>query len=290
MRKGIIIILLTLLEVQYVPAQELKKTTQVLDTVSVKNDVSQPMLKAPWNMPNSQLPYTVPMENSVYNPPKFLNDSLLSRGSKDPLQTVTPLKSAGNYSQESMMTIGGWNIVGAGGTTSLPGMMDINSATLGLNRSFGNLAVNVGVEANRYRSNIMDNPMLAAQGIHSMSTQYGFGGLLSLRLNDYWTVTAYGQYYNRNPYFFMAAFPYVHTSTYGAYATYTNGWFGMDMGTRRYYDAFGRRWITEPIVTPKFKLGNKVWLELPVGGLVRQGLESVIHPHHNGPTIMPTTR
>lgn len=292
MKKSIIIIIIALLVGQNTKAQELSKTAKALDSIPVKSDVPRLTVPtAPWNMPHSQLPYSThvaPASNN--NHPSFLNDRLLSRGSKDPLQTVAPLKANGNYNTESMMTIGGWNIVGAGGMTSMPGMMDVGAAAIGLNRSFGNLTINVGAGANRYHANIMDNPVLAAQGIHSMSTQYGVGGSLSLRLNDNWSLTAYGQYHNRNPYFFMAAFPYVHTSTYGAYATYTNGWFGMDMGTRRYYDAFGRRWITEPIVTPKFKLGNKVWLELPVGGLVRHGLENAVHPHRNSPTIMPPTR
>lgn len=292
MRNSIIILLIALLVGQTAMAQESSRTKGALDTIPNGSEAPRLTMPAsPWNMPHSQLPYSTsvaPVSNN--NQPSFLNDSLLLRGSQNPLQTIAPLKGTGNYNAQSMMAIGGWNIVGAGGMTSMPGMMDVGSAAIGLNRSFGNLTINVGASANRYRANIMDNPVLAAQGIHSMSTQYGVGGSLSLRLNDYWSVTAYGQYHNRNPYFFMAAFPYVHTSTYGAYATYTNGWFGMDMGTRRYYDAFGRRWITEPIVTPKFKLGNKVWLELPVGGLVRQGLENVVHPHRYGPTIMPPTR
>ena len=88
----------------------------------------------------------------------------------------------------------------------------------------------------------------------------------------------------------MGAFPYVATSAYGGYATYRNGWFGMDLGAERRYDAFARRWINEPIVTPKFKLAKKIWLELPVGPLVRDGLDHVIHHRQNGPTIMPQMR
>lgn len=292
MKNSIIIILIALLTGQTAIAQEHSRTESILDTIPKVSEAPRLTMPAShWSVPHPQLPYSIPIAPvSNNNQPPFLNDSLLSHGSQDPLQAVAPLKGTGNYNAQSMLTIGGWNVVGAGGMASMPGLMDVGSAAIGLNRSFGNFAISVGAGANRYRANIMDNPVLAAQGIHSMSTQYGVGGSLSFRLNDYWNITAYGQYHNRNPYFFMAAFPYVHTSTYGAYATYTNGWFGMDMGTRRYYDAFGRRWITEPIVTPKFKLGNKVWLELPVGGLVRHGLENAVHPHRNSPTIMPPTR
>lgn len=288
MRVILIILLAACLVEQSAFAQEFTRTKRVIDTIPV-NSVAIPSHS--WNVPHSQLPYSQPIPSiSNNNQPAFLNDSLLSRGSKDPLQTITPLPSNGNYNAASVMSIGGWNIVGASEINSYPGLMETGSAGLGLNRSFGNLTVNVGVGANRYRANMMDNPVLASQGIHSMSTQYGVGGALSLRLNNHWSVTAFGQYYNRNPYFFMAAFPYVKTSTYGAYATYRNGIFGMDLGTRRYYDAFGRKWTTEPIITPKFKLASKVWLELPVGGLVREGLENAIHHHHTGPTIMPPMR
>lgn len=292
MRINLIITLAALLIGQPAFAQELSRTRSVLDTIPTNREAPRgATLSSPRNVSLSRLPYSQPITSTTNNhQPAFLNDSLLSRGSKDPLQTVAPLPTNGNYNAESVMSIGGWNIVGASEMNSYPGMIETGSAAVGLNRSFGNLTINVGVGANRYHANMMDNPVLASRGIHSMSTQYGAGGSLSLRVNDYWSVTAYGQYYNGAPYFFMAAFPYVQTSTYGAYATYRNGMFGMDLGTRRYFDAFGRKWVTEPIITPKFKLANKVWLELPVGGLVRSGLENAIHHRHNGPTIMPPTR
>lgn len=283
-----------LLTGQTVMAQELSKAKDALDTIAIAESHEAPRLTmpaSPWNTLHARQPYPAPVPPVSNDKQPFSPDGhLLSRGSNDPLQTTVPLKSDGNHQTASIMNIGGWHVVGSNGMDRFPGMMETASAAVGLRRSFGHLTVNVEAATNRYHANIMDNPVLAAQGIHSDISQYGVGGSLSMRLDDNWSITAYGQYYSGNPYFFMAAFPYVHTSTYGAYATYTNGWFGMDMGTRRYYDAFGRRWITEPIVTPKFKLGNKVWLELPVGGLVRHGMETIVHPHRNGPTIMPSTR
>lgn len=278
MKISFAIILTALLAGQSAFAQELSRTKRILDTI-------------PANSEMPRLPHPEPIPSISNNSqPAILNDRLLSHSSHDSLQTVDSLKSNGNLHAASMMSMNGWNVIGTNELNSFPGLMETGLATVGLNRSFGNLTVNVVVEANRYRANMMDSPVLSSQGIHSISTQYGVGGSLSLRLDDYWSVTAYGQYYNRNPYFFMAALPYVQTSTYGAYATYRNGVFGMDLGTRRYYDAFGRKWVTEPIITPKFKFANKVWPELPVGGLVREGLENVIHHRHYGPTILPSTR
>lgn len=290
--RGIFILLTALVMGQATMAQELSRKGAVLDTTAQGSEPPRfTMPASPSGMPHAQLPGPAPVVSvSNGHQPSFLKDSLLSRGFEEQSPTIAPSKSNGYYNAESMMTVGGWNMVGAGGMASMPGMMDVGSAAIGLSRSLGRLTMNVGVGANRYHANIMDNPVLSAQGIRSMSTQYGVGGSLSLRLNADWSVTAYGRYYARNPYFFMAAFPYVHTSVYGAYATYSSGWFGVDMGARRYYDAFGRRWITEPIVTPKFKLWNKVWLELPVGGLVRQGLENVVHPRRKGPMMMPAPR
>lgn len=291
MKLRIIILWATILIGQSAWAQEHAGGGSSLDTKPASGKAPLPATPAvPWDMPHSQLPYTT-FGNATYPyTPPLLHDSILAHGAHDPLQAVAPLPPTGSYDQQAMLTVGGWNVVGAGGTTSFPGMMETGAGYIGLHRSLGNLTFYAGMNANRYHANIMDNPTLVDQGIHTVSTQYGVRGALSLQLNPYWSLTAFGQYFNHNPYFFMAALPFVQTSSYGTYATYTNGKFGMDMGVRRYYDAFGRKWITEPIVTPKFKLGRKVWMELPVGGLIRQGTESIVHPRRQGPLIMPTAR
>lgn len=150
MKNSILIILTALLAGQSVFAQELSKTRSTLDTIPVKSEVPRiAMPSSPRNVSRSHLPYSQPIPSIPNNnQPTFINDSILSRGSKDPLQTVAPLKSNGNYNAASMMSLGGWNIIGASEINSFPGMMETGSAAVGLNRSFGNLTINVGVGAN----------------------------------------------------------------------------------------------------------------------------------------------
>ena len=263
-------------------SQEVKKTVRDYDKSPIR--LEQPRL--PYN--TSIQPSTLP--TSKTDSPSFLNDSLLRRGSSDPLLMAPQAEPSIGSNGTSVMKVGTFDVVGASTMDSHPGMMDTRSAALGLTGDMGNLSMSFRVEANRYGFNMLANPVLTSQGIVPVRTQLDISGSLSYRFDDHWSITAFGRYYDRNPYFSMGAFPYVATSAYGGYATYRNGWFGMDLGAERRYDAFARRWINEPIVTPKFKLAKKIWLELPVGPLVRDGLDHVIHHRQNGPTIMPQMR
>ncbi len=178
----------------------------------------------------------------------------------------------------------GWYMTGAATGIEYPGLMTTQSGYLGMRHDEGPIAIEVGASANHYLFNIMPG---AGYG-QPMQTQLGISGGLTYHLDEHWSVTAFGQYYNRNPYISMAAFPYVATSSYGGYMTYRSGNFGMKMGAERKYNPFERRWITQPIVTPMVKVG-KMTIELPVGPAVGYGLERLVKGrHHQGPMIMPS--
>lgn len=155
-------------------------------------------------------------------------------------------------------------------------MLGVRSASLALGWQSGGLSVEARLIANRY----------AEMGV---TNQFGVSGQLEYRLSPHWSVGAWGAYYGNNPYFSMAAFPFVETSSYGGWVKYSDGRFGLKLGAQRYYDPFQRQWKTDPIVTPSFKIGRKFVMELPVGPLVRESLETLFKKNsNNGPTIMPS--
>lgn len=54
------------------------------------------------------------------------------------------------------------------------------------------------------------------------------------------------------------------------------------------FDAFQRQWKMEPIITPSFKVGKKMRIELPVGPLVQKSMEKLLKkPTNDGPMITP---
>lgn len=156
-----------------------------------------------------------------------------------------------------------------------PNLLVVQSASLGLGRDFGSLHLRIDATATRYFA-------------RRMATQYGLRGQLTYRFADHLSATLFGQYYNLQPYFSLAALPFVSTSHYGGYMTWSARGFAIDMGAQRYYDSFGRRWIMAPIVTPKFNISKKVRVELPLGGLIRTVVEkATTGKHGRGPVIPP---
>ena len=169
---------------------------------------------------------------------------------------------------------GALSFYGAGVREELPGMFNVRSALLGMQARWGAVDYRLESSVNRY----------SALGV---ITQYGVGGSLTWHLNDNLSATLYGTWYNRNPYVYMAAFPFMKATNYGGYLSAWSGRFGFDVGARRYYDPFAHSWQLAPIVTPKFKVSNKFTLELPVGDLLRDVVSRIVERHRNGPVIMP---
>ncbi len=156
-----------------------------------------------------------------------------------------------------------------------PHLLNRRSAAFALEYQNNGFYMNAGIVANRYET-------------RTVTAQFGINGLMEYRFSPHWSMAVFGAFYNRNPYFSMAAFPFVETSEYGGWVRYEGDRFGVKLGTRRYYDTFQRQWRMEPIVTPSVRLGKKFVLELPVGPLVQKSMEKLLKKDRlNGPTIMP---
>lgn len=157
----------------------------------------------------------------------------------------------------------------------LPNLMYSRSAVFTQSYRLGRLSLDGSMLINRYET-------------REATTQFGVSGSLSYRFSPRWSARVWGTYYLSNPYFSMATFPFVPTSSYGGWVQYRGETVGIKMGVQRRYDSFSRRWITEPIITPSFKLGKNFYLDLPVGPLVQETVRSLIHKNRKrGPVIMP---
>ena len=172
----------------------------------------------------------------------------------------------------------GGALVGSSFRTTMPGLVSVADASVGVVQGVGNLTLNANVSADRY---------LLWRGTR---TFYNVSGALSYRFNDNWSATVFGRYSSNRSFFSMAAMPYMGTSGYGGFVTFMGETVGIDVGVERYYDTFARRWVTSPIITPKIKVAEKFTIELPVGWMVKEILDNAVHNRkkRGGPMIMPT--
>lgn len=155
-------------------------------------------------------------------------------------------------------------LTATGAYRSYIGLMDVQSVSGGVQYSLGAMTVQGALAANRYLY------------YGRVFTQYGVSGQLSYSFNPNLALTVFGTYYNTNPFFSMAAFPFVPTTSYGGYMTVGSRSFYVNLGVERRFNAFEHKMETVPIITPAFKISNKVTIELPLGDLMKHLIEEIL--------------
>lgn len=114
----------------------------------------------------------------------------------------------------------------------------------------------------------------------SFSNQFGFSGNLRYDFNEHVAFNMFGTYYLQQPFYSVAAYPYMGYSSFGAFMSFENDYVGANLGAQRYYNPMLRRWETVPIVMPYVKIGD-VPLGVDVGGLLKSLLIDAIQ-HKRG--------
>lgn len=165
-----------------------------------------------------------------------------------------------------------------GNYRSYIGLMDVQSVSGGVQYSLGALTVQGMLSANRYLY------------YGRVTSQYGVSGQIAYSFSPNLSLTVFGTYYNSNPFICMAAFPYVPTTSYGGYMTVGNRRFYMNLGVERRYNPFERKMETVPIVSPTFKISNKVTVELPLGDLIEHLVEELVMKNNGHGPMMPRRR
>lgn len=184
-----------------------------------------------------------------------------------PFATAQPLVCVYDASRSETASIEvskNLRLTATGAYRSYIGLMDVQSVSGGVQYSLGGMTVQGALAANRY----------LYQG--RVFTQYGVSGQLSYSFNPNLALTVFGTYYNTNPFFSMAAFPFVPTTSYGGYMTVGSRSFYVNLGVERRFNAFEHKMETVPIVTPAFKISNKVTIELPLGDLTKHLIEKTL--------------
>ena len=155
-------------------------------------------------------------------------------------------------------------LTATGAYRSYIGLMDVQSVSGGVQYSLGAMTVQGALAANRYLY------------YGRVFTQYGVSGQLSYSFNHNLALTVFGTYYNTNPFFSMAAFPFVPATSYGGYMTVGSRSFYVNLGVERRFNAFEHKMEAVPIITPAFKISNKVTIELPLGDLTKHLIEEIL--------------
>lgn len=242
-------------------------------TLDVKKD-----LDVHTDAPKMKFDNSIYMSNGIMLPMglQFKDISLEPLSLTSPFNNKVPQLNSSMYSHTENMLNNNYNnygvlsygksgiLLGGSSHTTMYGLMDYQNSELNLIKDYGNLRISVGVSANRYMI------------LRNIETQFGISGALSYKINENLSVSAFGQY-NSNPFYSsMAAYPYIGTSSYGSYFTLHNNKTGIDLGVKRLYDPFRRQWRTQPIVTPKFKVG-KTTVGIELGEVVGEALNTLFH-------------
>ncbi len=148
-----------------------------------------------------------------------------------------------------------------GGEMHLPGMMAINSGALHFNHDFGPLEVSLFGSATKYGF------------FRGLETSWGFGGSLSYRFSDRWSITVFGSYATATGIMPPGMLGYVDVPRFGGYVDYrfADRW-GIRVGAQSYRTSTNGRWETQPIVMPYFKINDKADIGIDVGGILYQVL------------------
>ena len=268
--KKLITFLMFLLAVgQEAAAQEV--SGQQLPLPNVKLNQLAPSAELHQLTPNAELHPITPTYSDILMMKALSSFELLAMPSMPivamPFATAQPLVCGYDASRSetaSMKVSKNLRLTATGAYRSYIGLMDVQSVSGGVQYSLGGMTVQGALAANRY----------LYQG--RVFTQYGVSGQLSYSFNPNLALTVFGTYYNTNPFFSMAVFPFVPTTSYGGYMTVGSRSFYVNLGVERRFNAFEHKMETVPIVTPAFKISNNVTIELPLGDLTKHLIEKTL--------------
>ena len=134
---------------------------------------------------------------------------------------------------------------GYGNYTSMPGLGNFGSATIGIAQNLGSLTLTGAISGYKYHVN------------RNLYNDFGVSGSITYHINERLSLSVFGNYSAGNPFDSPAAMPYMNHSCFGGSIRYQTGSaFGMELGVRRMFDPFMNRWTMMPIVAPSFKLGK----------------------------------
>lgn len=154
-----------------------------------------------------------------------------------------------------------WNggmISATGGVASFPGLMQIESGTIGIYQTLGRFTFHAGGKANKYGY------------LNGLNTQYGLEGDVTYNISPRLSLSVFGTYYfGSTPAMPPAVMGYYGRTTFGGAFDYKiNDYWGVKAGVQTVQQLGTRRFEAEPIATPYYKINKKVKIGLPVGQIL----------------------
>lgn len=150
---------------------------------------------------------------------------------------------------------------GSGYNTSLPGLGNLRSATIGVTQRVGSFTITGAMSGYKYHIN------------RNAYNDFGINGQLTYDINEHWSVSVWGNYSRHNIYDTPAAMPYLNFSCFGGTVHYNSGSvFGAELGVRRVFDPALNRWQTVPVLAPTVNIGGCA-VGVDVGGLLHGLIE-----------------
>lgn len=160
-------------------------------------------------------------------------------------------------------------VVAAASAASYPGMMAVESATLGIVQQAGNFTFTAYGGASKYGY------------FRGLSTQWRFGGSARWQFSQRVGVTLFGSYATGAYRLGMApgiAETMLDMPSFGGYFSWDiTDSFGIDMGAAAHRTNLSQ-WEVRPIFAPYYKVGDAK-LSIDVGGIVYE----LLRGHHEGP-------
>ena len=153
--------------------------------------------------------------------------------------------------------------------------MGIESGALNLRQDFGALSLHIHGDVSKYGH------------FCGLDTRWGFGGDITYRFNDKWSITAFGGYFSGGGMPQPALAGYYDTPSIGAFLDYrfARKW-GVRMGMRSERSMLSGQWEPRPMLEPYFMLGGQS-IGIDVGGILYELLRSKKDWGPRTPTVGP---
>lgn len=194
-----------------------------------------------------------------------------------PVRLDSPVVTAPGYAGFHLWK--GASAYATGSTTSLPGLMGIESGQVGFTQQIGNLTVSAYASANHYGY------------FRGMQTYFGFGGSLNYRFSPRLAITVFGSYSTGLTPLTPAMAGYMSAPNFGGYVSYDiNEHWGVNVGAQATRSLVTNRWEAQPIVEPYYKINGKAAIGVDVGGILYNVLKSHSEQkngYRSNPTLGP---
>lgn len=158
------------------------------------------------------------------------------------------------------------SVLASGGSVQYPGLMQVDSGSLGIQQSAGPFSFYFGATANKYG------------WYNGLNTQYGINGSIDYRATPWMSVTLYGTYYWGHAPGMANMMPmppsmlgYYGYNKFGGFVDLHNENVGIQLGGQMVKRTGSSRYEAEPIATPYVKVGRgkkKIGIGLPVGQII----------------------